>query len=176
MSPAGLSIVAVAAFVGVLEVAATRQDPPEHACRAYPPRAMLAEVKAHVEALRRIEREAADRRTGLDTRPYDWLLGQAQTAETAISIPALVEAEEKLLDRCFVPPLRTTCSIGAAALVRVIKELVAGEASDEARMAFAQRMPHCERTVGLKPSDTTLRAFKWPPGPADNKPRTDPPR
>ena len=36
--------------------------------------AELSQIKTRVEALRLIEREAADRMAGLDTRSYEWLL------------------------------------------------------------------------------------------------------
>jgi hypothetical protein len=135
----------------------------------YPPPAHMAEVKARVAAMHLIEREAADRSVGLDTRPYEWLLDQARVAEKAIHVPELVAAEEELLKRCFVPPLRTSCAIGSAALVRVIEDLKAGRDTNEAKMALAQTMPHCERIVGLAPVNTSLRAFKWPPQDPDSK-------
>ncbi len=132
-----------------------------YSCRSYPPPAVSVEIKARVEALRRIEREAADRMLGLDTRSYDWLLAQAQTAEAAIADPALLAAEDAL-KRCrnFIMPVRRDCAVAAGGLARLIGELVAGAASNEAMMAYAQTMPHCERFVGLASLDTALRAFK----------------
>jgi hypothetical protein len=163
---AALLAVLVAALLSPVPAGAAPQDA---SCRNYPPRAVLADIKARVEAMRRIEREAADRLVGLDTRPYPWLLGQAQDAEAAIAVPALLTAEQDLLQRCPVPPLRRDCAAAAAALVRAIKELVATEASNEAKMAVAQAMPSCERAAGLKPLDTALRAFKPPSEPTDGK-------
>jgi hypothetical protein len=134
------------------------------ACPAgYPPRAHMTEVKARVAAMHLIEREAADRSVGLDTRPYEWLLEQVRAAETAILVPEHLAAEDKLLERCRVPPLRRTCAIGSAALLRVIKDLQAGRDTNEARMTLAQTMPHCERIVGLASPTTSLRTFKRPP-------------
>ena len=161
---AHLAVVAV--LVSPLSAGAAPQDA---SCRNYPPRAVLADIKARVEAMRRLEREAADRLVGLDTRPYEWLRDQARMAEEAIAVPALVAAEKEVAERCriAVPPLRRDCAAAAAVLVRVVGELVAGAASDAARMAWAQAMPPCEQAVGLKPSDSALRAFKPPPGPAD---------
>jgi len=163
--------VLVAAALSAPPAFAAPQDYSDASCRRYPPRAVLKDIKARVEALQRIEREAADRMVGLDTRPYEWLLGQAQAAEAAIAIPALVATEKEALERCRVsiPSVRRDCAVGAAALVRVLGELVAGDASNEARMAFAQAMPSCERLAGLKPLDTALRSFKRPPEPADGK-------
>jgi hypothetical protein len=48
----------------------------------------------------------------------------------------------------------------AAALVRVLQELAAGEATNDAKMAYAQAMPHCERLTGLAPLETALRIVK----------------
>jgi hypothetical protein len=167
---AALRALLVAAFSVPPAFAAT-QDYSDAACRRYPTRAVLMDIKARVEALRRIEREAADRLIGLDTRPYEWLLGQAQAAEAAIAIPALVAAEKAALERCriVIPSVRRDCAVGAAALVRVLGELVAGDASNEAKMVFAQTMPSCERWAGLKPLDTALRSFTRAPEPAGKR-------
>jgi hypothetical protein len=132
-----------------------------YSCRTYPQPAVLAQLKAHVAAMRQIEREAADRLIGLDTRPYDWLLGQARAEEAAIAAPALLAAESAL-KRCrnFIRPVRRDCAAGAAALVRIIEELVSGDATNDTKMTFAQTMPRCERLSGFTPIDTTLRTFK----------------
>lgn len=132
-----------------------------YSCRGYPPPDVLAAIRTDVEALRRLETESADRLTGADTRTFDWLLGQARAAEASIADPALLAAEDALA-RCrnFVRPLRRDCAAGAAALVRVIAELAAGQATDEAKVAYAQAMPRCERSASLKPHNTSLRAIK----------------
>ena len=164
-----LAVISLALAVLVL-VQWTASDPCAAApCPRYPPPAHLADVKARVTALHRIEREAADRTAGLDTRPYEWLLEQARVAEKAISVPELVKAEDEILQRCFVTPLRTTCAVGSAALVRVIADLHAGRDTNEARMAYAQTMPHCERSVGLTALKTSLRDFKWSPQDTDTR-------
>jgi hypothetical protein len=161
----------VAALLSVPSAGAMAQDYSDASCRRYPPRAVLAEIKGRVETLRRTEREAADRLIGLDTRPYDWLLGQARSAEAVIAVPALLAAEGEALQKCrvFIPPLRRDCAIAAGALVRVIEDLVAGEPTNEARMALAQTMPHCERAAGLTPIDTALRALASPPERSDGR-------
>jgi hypothetical protein len=122
---------------------------------------MLAEVKSSVTTLRQIEREAADRLSGLDTRTYEWLLVQARAAEAAIAVPALLKAEEELA-RCrnLIRPVRRDCALGAAALVRVIAELVAGEASRDAKAGYGKSMAPCEFWSGFAPLDTALRAAK----------------
>jgi hypothetical protein len=132
-----------------------------YSCRGYPPPAVLSQIKSRVEALRRFEREAADRLLGLDTRPYDWLLEQVRAGEVAIAVPALLAAEDAL-GKCrnFIQPLRRDCAVGAAALMRVVEELVAGEATSEAKMAYARTMSHCEQLLGLAPLRTALRTFE----------------
>jgi hypothetical protein len=150
---------------------------------------VVRDIALRVEAMRRLERETADRLVGLDTRPYAWLLEQARKAESEIAVPALLEAERSL-DRCRnnIRPLRAGCASAASALVRVIEDIIAAEAKpdkkpdvkkddsqrdrrddtkddkknagSEARKAFAQVMPICERAVSLAPLDTTLRHFE----------------
>jgi hypothetical protein len=132
-----------------------------YSCRGYPPATVTAQISARVEALRRLEREAADRIVGLDTRPYDWLLEQAKAAEAAIAVPALLAAEAVLhACRNFIQPIRNKCAIGAGGLVRVLSELLTGDATAEAKMAYAQSMPPCERMLNIKPIDTALRMFQ----------------
>jgi hypothetical protein len=48
-------------------------------CRGYP-QGIRAAIKKQVEVLRALEREAADRLKGLDTRPFDYLLDRARAA------------------------------------------------------------------------------------------------
>jgi hypothetical protein len=158
-------------------------------CRGYPSRGVVRDIALRVETMRRLERETADRLVGLDTRPYDWLLEQARKVQSEIAVPALLEAE-KTLERCRnnIRPLRAGCAGAASALVRVIEEIISAEATpekkpdvkkdesqgdkqddtkdekknagSEARKAFAQLMPICERAVSLAPLDTTLRHFE----------------
>jgi hypothetical protein len=151
-----------------------------YGCRDYPPRGVVQEIKLRVDALRSVERETADRLVGLDTRPYDWLVEQARKAQSEIAVPALMEAE-KSLDRCrnYIRPLRAYCAGAGLALIRVIEEIIAAEAKkvdpkddkkddakndgknpgNEARKAFAETVPYCERALSLTPLDTTLRHF-----------------
>lgn len=127
-------------------------------CRDYPSAALVAQIKTRVEALRRIEREAADRVRGLDTRPYDWLLDQGRAGASAIADPAALAAEDAL-KRCrnYIRPVRRDCAGAAAALVRLIEELDVGAASSESKAAYAQAMPQCERHMKLSPLSTPLR-------------------
>jgi hypothetical protein len=128
-------------------------------CRGYPPGWLMAELKGEIEALRRIEREAADRLLGLDTRSYEWLLQQARAINADIAKPLLLALEADL-KRCrnFIRPVRRRSAVCASALVQVLQELVAGDATSEAKAAYAQVMPECERMLGLTPLATSLRA------------------
>jgi len=118
-------------------------DAQAYSCRGYPSAVIVSQIKNRVEALRRIEREAADRLSGLDTRPYEWLLEQARASEVAIAVPALLEAEDALMKcRNFILPVRMMSAFGAAALVRLIGEIVTGEATSEIKMAYAQTVAH----------------------------------
>jgi hypothetical protein len=178
---------APAALLSVLSTPLAAQHLYE--CRGYPSRGVVRDIALRVETMRRLERETADRLVGLDTRPYAWLLEQARKAESEIAVPALLEAE-KTLERCRnnIRPLRAACAGAASALVRVIEEILSAEAKpdkkpdvkkdvsqgdkqddtkddkknagSEARKAFAQVMPICERAVSLAPLDSTLRHFE----------------
>lgn len=179
---------AAAALLSVLPTPLAAQH--LYDCRGYPSRGVVRDIALRVDTMRRLERETADRLVGLDTRPYDWLLEQARKAESDIAVPALLEAE-KSLERCRnnIRPLRATCAGAAAALVRVIEEIISAEAQlnkkpdvkkddkqdatklgetkddkknpgGEATKAFTQVMPICERAVSLAPLDTTLRHFE----------------
>jgi hypothetical protein len=126
-------------------------------CQAYPAVAARA-IKPRVEALRLLEREAADRLLGLDTRPYPYLAGQARAAATAIgNVKALQEEDD--LDRCAVPVphVRRVCATAALALAGVIEEQAAGAAGDLSKRTYAQAMTICEGLTGLKPLQTGLR-------------------
>jgi len=132
-------------------------------CRRYPPADVRASLKTQAEAMRKIELETADRIRGLDTRPYDWLLGQARAAEKAIAVPAPLKAEDKLFERCrnAVRPVRRGCAAASAALVEVIDELAtSGQARRESRQVYLQTMPLCERWLGLTPLESALRTME----------------
>jgi hypothetical protein len=157
---AGAALLAVPAPLAAQEL---------YECRGYPTQGVIRQIKLSVETMRRVEREAADRLAGLDTRPYAWLLDQARMAQLEIANPALLEAEESL-KRCrnYIRPVRAGCAAAASALVRVIEEFIAAEdkkddkkeTGNEAKKAFAEIMPHCERVVSLPPLDTALRKFE----------------
>jgi hypothetical protein len=147
---AGVALLAVVACLPLDAEAAS--------CRGYG-REIQSAIRTHVEALRSVEREAADRLAGLDTRPFDYLVGRARAAAAVIGDERGL-ADEKSLDRCrnYVPPVRNVCAGAARALVSVIEEQAAGAAGKSSKLTYAQAMPQCERWMDLKPLNSVLRA------------------
>jgi hypothetical protein len=127
-------------------------------CRGYPESVRL-EVKRGVEALRLIEREAADRIVGLDSRTFDYLAGQARATADVIADQRALAAEEGLA-RCrnYVRPVRTICRSAAVVLAKAIEEQAAGAASKASKQAYAEAMTSCEQGMGLTPLKTALRS------------------
>jgi hypothetical protein len=159
-----------AAFTGVALAFAVLLpfDVEAASCRGYP-QGIRAAIKKQVEALRALEREAADRLKGLDTRPFDYLLGQARAAAGVIGDKDALAAEEGL-SRCplSIPPVRRVCTEAAHALVVLIEQQAAGSATTqvkqaevkqaEAKQAYARAMPQCERWMDFAPLVTVFRA------------------
>jgi hypothetical protein len=127
-------------------------------CRGYP-QDVRAAIKKHVEALRALEHEAADRLKGLDTRTFEYLLVQARGTAAAIADKDAL-AKEEGLDRCRdgALPVRRTCAEAARALVSVIEKQVAGVASKASKQSYAEAMPRCERLMNVVPLTTVFRA------------------
>jgi hypothetical protein len=136
-------------------------------CRGYPQGARAA-IKKQVQALRALEREAADRLKGLDTRPFDYLLDQARAAVGVIGEKDALAAEEGL-SRCpqSIPPVRRVCTEAAHALVSLIEQQAAGSATTqakdaeakqaEAKQTYSRAMPQCERWMEFAPLITVFR-------------------
>jgi len=135
-------------------VSGTAQAAP---CRNYPASAARA-IKPRVEALRLVEREAADRQAGLDTRAWPYLVGQARAAAGAIGEPRALQDEDGL-DRCpdAVPHVRRVCATAALALADALEEEAAGAASKISKQIYGQAMAICEGFMGLAPLRTALR-------------------
>jgi len=146
----------LAALAIVLSVSGAAAAAP---CRNYPAVAARA-IKARVEALRLVEREAADRLTGLDTRPYLLLSGQARAGADAIGEAGALQDEDGL-DRCPdpVPHVRRVCATAARALAGALDAQAAGTASPISRQSYAQAMAICEGFMGLAPLHTAWRTF-----------------
>jgi hypothetical protein len=123
-------------------------------CRGDPAAAARA-IKPRVEALRLLEREAADRAKGLDTRPYTYLVGQARTVADAISEPRALKDEDGL-DRCpdAVPHVRRVCAIAARSLAAALDEQGGASIST---LIYGEAMAICEGFMRLPPLRTPLR-------------------
>jgi hypothetical protein len=151
---------AVACNVGVVVLAALLILPlPAEAasCRGYL-QPVRAAIKSRVEALRMIEREAADRLAGLDTRPFPFLAGEARKGADAIAGP-FTRREKEGTRHCgkFVPPVRRICRSAAELLVSLLKAQEAGAATKDAGRAYADAMTYCERFMDLPPLKTAIR-------------------
>jgi hypothetical protein len=146
-----IAVLATLLSVSVASAAAT--------CRNYPAAAARA-VKPRVEAVRLVEREAADRLLGLDTRPFSYLVGQARGAAGAIGEVRALQDEDGL-DRCpdSVPHVRRVCITAALALAGALEEQAAGQASQISKQIYAQAMAICEGFMGLAPLRTAWRTF-----------------
>ena len=152
-------MLACAATLAVLVVASAPAAAQDAFCRGYPDSVRLVVMRG-VEALRLVEREAADRMVGLDTRPFDFLVGQARAAAEVIADQNALAAEEGL-KRCrnHVRQLRATCRGAALALAQAIEEQGTGAASKPSKQAYVEAMATCERWLGLTPLKTAFRAI-----------------
>jgi hypothetical protein len=126
-------------------------------CRDYPTVAARA-IKSRVEALRLIEREAADRLRGLDTRTFDYLAGQARAAAATIDDAKALQDEDGL-GRCPEPVahVRRVCGMAALALAAALAEQAGGAASAVLKQAYGEAMAICESFMGLAPLDSAFR-------------------
>jgi hypothetical protein len=127
-------------------------------CRDYPTAAARS-IKSRVEALRLVEREAADRMNGLDTRPFPYLVGQARAAAAAIGEAKALQVEDDL-GRCpdAVPHVRRVCAMAALALASAIAEQAAGAVTRTSKQAYVEAMGICEGFTGLAPLHTGFRS------------------
>jgi hypothetical protein len=116
-------------------------------------------LKARVEALQLIEREAADRLKGLDTRPFAFLAAQA-TAAAGLIGEAKALADEDELARCPepVPHVRRVCATAALALAGLLNAQAEGATKGILPQTYAQAIAICEGLVGLRPLNTAWRA------------------
>ena len=115
-------------------------------------------IKIHVVALQRLEFEASDRLKGLDSRPFDFLLGEARKTTTIITDARAIE-DEKELKRCrnATHPIRAICAAAAEALVEILDKHVKSEKPDYDKTAFAQAADACEKFMDLKPLKSAIR-------------------
>src|SRR5262249_20284425 len=148
-----LACTAVFAVVASLAV-----DVEAASCGSYP-QEIRAAIKKHVETLRALEREAADRLKGLDTRPFDYLAQQARAATDLIADKNGLKDEEQL-SQCpgAIAPVRRICAQAARALLESLEQQGKSGASKAAKQTYAEAMPQCERGMGLAPLTTVLRS------------------
>jgi hypothetical protein len=126
-------------------------------CRGYP-ESVRTIIKGRVEALRLIEREAADRLVGLDTRTFPFLAGEARKiAEMIADANALKDEDDLKRCRNAVPPVRRICRSGAETLATVLDAQEAGTVTKELKQTYAEPMARCEGFMGLQPLKTTIR-------------------
>lgn len=144
--------ICIAALAVLVSVSAAAAAP----CRNYPAAAAHG-IKPRVEAVRLLEREAADRLIGLDTRPLPYLVGQARAAAATIGEARALQDEDGL-ERCPEPVshVRRICATAALALAGALEEQAAG-ANGISRQIYAQAMAICESFMGLAPLHTFLR-------------------
>src|SRR5258705_13002386 len=92
-------------------------------CRNYP-ETVRPLIKPRVEALRLLEREAADRLRGLDTRTYPYLAGEVRKTADLIADAKAIEQEAAGIEKCqnAVAPVRALCRGAALALATAIDE------------------------------------------------------
>jgi hypothetical protein len=149
----GLRLRIAAALAALLATSAQAQV----SCRGYPA-SVTAMVKARVEAVRLLEREAADRLRGLDTRTYPFLAGEARKGADQIADDKAIEAEREF-ERCrnLVQPIRRICRGAVLWLATALDEEEAGKATNESKQAYAEAMPRCEQLMGLTPLSTAWR-------------------
>ena len=145
-------------FAAVLAVVASIPFHVEAASCGSDPKDVRAAIKKHVETLRALEREAADRLKGLDTRTFDYLLGQTRAVARVIADKDALAAEEEL-SRCSesIPPVRRVCAEAAQALASLIEARAAGTADKAPRKLYTQAMPQCERWMDFPPLNTVFR-------------------
>ena len=126
-------------------------------CRGFA-REVKAAIGSHVVALQRYEQEAADRLKGLDSRPYDFLLGEARKTTAVIADAAALKDEEEL-QRCrnATKPIRKLCADAAQRLVDILDRHVATAKPDYDRAQYATLMGECEKLMALKPLKSAIR-------------------
>jgi hypothetical protein len=115
-------------------------------------------IKVHIAALQRYELEASDRLKGLDSRPFDFLLGEARKTTAIIADARALEAEKEL-ERCrnATQPIRAICAAAAAKLVEILDQYVKTEKPDYDKAAFAHAAGACEKFMDLKPLKSGIR-------------------
>jgi hypothetical protein len=117
-----------------------------------------AAIGGHVAALQRLEHEASDRLKGLDSRPYEFLVGEARRITAIIADPAALKDEEGL-QRCrnLTRPLRKICAGAAQMLVDALDQHGASATPAYDKLQYAAAMAECEKAMGLKALKSSIR-------------------
>ena len=117
-----------------------------------------AAIGVQVASLQRLEYEASDRLKGLDSRPFDFLAGEARKLAASIADPALLQDEEGL-SRCRnrTWPVRKICADAAQMLVEVLDKHVASPKPDYDKAQYAAAMQACEQQMARPPLKSSLR-------------------
>jgi hypothetical protein len=139
-------------YVSSLARHASAQDCPNYL------QAARFDIGKQVAAMQRLEHEASDRSKGLDSRPFDFLLGEARKAAAIIADPTLQGAGGSKDCRDPAHPVRRICRDAAQAWVEVLEKYVAGPKPDYDRPRFAATVEDCEKLMNLKPLKSVIRA------------------
>jgi hypothetical protein len=144
-------------FVAIVCFYLLIQDASAANCRWFARNAQAA-IGAHVTTLQRLEHEASDRLKGLDSRPFDFLLGEARKAGTVIADPVALKDEEELA-RCrnATKPIRKLCAAAAQALVDILDKHVASPKPEYDKAQYAGAMAACEQAMGRKELKSAIR-------------------
>lgn len=115
-------------------------------------------IKSHVRALQGYEHEASDRLKGHDSRPFEFLLGEARRTAAVIGEPKAL-ADEEDLKRCrnATRPIRRICAEAAQMLAEVLEKHVATTTPEYEKARYASAMSACEKLMDLKPLKSAIR-------------------
>src|SRR5262249_45960181 len=154
-------------FAAVLAVVASIPFHVEAASCDSDPKDVRAAIKKHVETMRALEREEADRLKGLDTRTLDYLIVQTRAISTHAQRPVGAEVlrqnnacaakEEYSGVSKRIPPVRRVCEEAVKAWASLIEARPAGTADKAPKQLYAQAMPQCERWMDFPPLNTVFR-------------------
>jgi hypothetical protein len=120
--------------------------------------AARADIGKQVAAMQRLEHEASDRAKGLDSRPFDFLLGEARKTAAIIADPGLQGAGGSKGCRDPAHPVRQMCRDAAQAWVDVLEKYVASPKPTYDKQRFAATVEDCEKLMDLKPLKSVIRA------------------
>ena len=126
-------------------------------CRGFGREAQAA-IRSHVASLQRIEHEASDRLKGLDSRPFEYLVGEARRIAAIIADPTALKDEEGL-ERCrnATAPIRKICADATRMLVEILDKYLASPKPDYDKPQYAAAIVACEKLMDLKPLKTAIR-------------------